>query len=125
MRRLIGLLSILTLANLTVVQVGAACSLARGVKQTAGMAAPAAEHAGHDGHAMSAPESVEVAQPGSHTSPTHAPGCLTMSQCAIIIDVTRLGPVASIAGHPSIVVGASDQRPASLASTPELPPPRA
>jgi hypothetical protein len=66
---------------------------------------------------------------GSQAAPVdetpHAPACLTMGPCAVVLDLARFHSVPSAAPRVDHVVATSDRQPLSVGTTPELPPPRA
>ena len=118
MRRLVAILSLLSLANLVFARAGAACPLSSVEPSSTEVAS------GHEGHDMSAMAlTQEVVQSPDETTSHHS-ACPAMNACVVSLEVVREEPpglsiqVMHVAGH-------SDDRPASLTTTPELPPPRA
>jgi hypothetical protein len=116
MRRVLALLCTLTLANLTLAQVGWACI---GGNEASAAPAPAAEHAHHGGAATDEAAS-EV--PAGQESMSH---CLTMAHCvaAPAIAAERAGSARPELSARMPVT--SDLVPPSAPTAPELPPPRA
>lgn len=124
MRRLTAALSFLALANFAIVQALSACPQDQPAARESATSAHSVDHSEHAGHSM-VPVGKETGQTEQGTSPTHEPGCLTMGQCALSIDVTLAVAVRTFDQHVSRPVGASETQPDSRDSSPELPPPRA
>ena len=119
MRRLIAALSLLSLANLVFVQSGSACPLAStGPVETMAMT-------GHEGHISGdANRNHEMAQSMPDEDASHTSVCTAMSACVATLDIA-LERSADIESAHARVDSVSDDRPASLSSSPESPPPRA
>ena len=116
MRRAIAVVSLMAVANFVFAQAGLACPLA-----TAGHAEVASAGAtSHEGHDMGPGESHRP-----ESEPTNETGCPPMGPCLVTIDLAISEPAGAGRTHPDRILAGSDQRPASLTSTPELPPPRA
>ena len=115
MRRLIAVLSLMGLTNLVFVQAGSACPLV------------AMEHAtgdsvsGHEGHGEAM--SHDVPPMPDETTP-HGSSCPAMNACVATLDLAA-ERLATVAVRQPSVAGGSDDRPASLTPSPEIPPPRA
>lgn len=120
MRRLIALLSLLSLANLTFVRGGAACPLNGHHAQHVA----SASMSGHEGHDMGGMSNHEMVQPSSDDD-AQPPTCLTMGPCALTLAVSDAIDVAYATGPVDRVIAISDHLPPSAALSRELPPPRA
>ena len=119
MRRLIAALSLLSLANLVFVQTGSACPLASAEQ------ADAVALTGHEGHGTSgAVANHEMMQSMPDEDVSHTSACTAMSACVATLDVA-IEQIGDIRHVHTRIDSISDDRPASLASTPESPPPRA
>lgn len=55
----------------------------------------------------------------------HAPDCLMMGPCVLMLDVGRAAISTTAAVPSGRVVAVSDNFPASLTTSPDIPPPRA
>ena len=120
MRRLVALLSLLSLANLVFVRGGTTCPLTDHHGGTA-----TATLTGHEGHDMSAMAGHDMAQPMPDENSSHTPACLTMGPCALALDIAGAVVMTSTTAHADGVLAVSDHLPPSAALSPELPPPRA
>lgn len=119
MRRLIAALSLLSLANLVFVQTGSACPLVP-VEHVDVVEVP-----GHEGHGVSgAATNHELVRSMPDEDASHTSACTAMSACVATLDVAS-EQIADIRHVHTRIDSISDDRPASLASTPESPPPRA
>lgn len=115
-RRLIALLTLLTLANFTVAGVEPACASAA--------VAPTPEATTHAHHDTTPPaERASLGHDASHEG--SAPHCLTMTHCvsvaALAVEVAAAGPPIPVQS----VVAVSIHVPRSSGTAPDLPPPRA
>ncbi len=119
MRRLVAVFCTASLANLAMVQAVLACPVAG--QGTVSGSAVVDVAGGHEEH--------EAAPATEHEGRGHLPGsqsgCQAMNACALAIDVAAVDTRVGVAQQVSHVIGASDRSPASLASAPDLPPPRA
>ena len=119
MRRIIAALSLLSLTNLVFVQSGSACPLAPTEHSDTAVLT------GHEGHDMGdMAMNHEKAQSLPDEGASHSSACPTMSACVATLDVV-LERIADVRNAHTSIDSISDDRPASLASTPESPPPRA
>ena len=120
MRRALAVLSLLTLANLTVVQVGLACeSLPDGSRFTGS----AAVHGAHHGASPSATAGTDAVSTAPDDRSSTSP-CLAMAHCAVTLAVADECPGPASGVISSGVVAKSDSRPVSPSAAPALPPPR-
>ena len=119
MRRLIALFSLMSLTNLVFVQAGSACPLVSAPHESAAPTGVHSEHGSSD-----APVSHEMVHSMPDEGSSHGSPCLAMQACVATLDVAT-DPVVVVVKRPMRVDGTSDERPPSLTSTPEIPPPRA
>ena len=120
MRRLIAVLSLLTLTNLVFVMGSSACPLGGLAHEPETAAVGGAGHAGHDMGA-SGHQSHQV----NADDETQADDCLTMGPCALTLDLATADADTAVAAEVARMVAVSDHRPSSASAAPELPPPRA
>jgi hypothetical protein len=123
MRRLVAAVSMLSFASLMLVQVTRECPLSGATSHET--VAAESGHAQHEGHGGSLGATGDAVQSIPDSDTNHESACLTMGPCQLTIDIGRMVVAASTPGHPAGVMARPDQRPSSLTSSPELPPPRA
>lgn len=122
MRRLAAALGILAFANLSLVQAGGRCPVAASHEQMATVTSPA-HHGEHEGHPVPAANLTETLDESPTEEAGHAT-CLMTGPCGLNVD---LGSVVIAAALPQrdVVQSGSVALPASLTTTPDIPPPRA
>lgn len=123
MRRLAALLGVLTFANLSLVQASGLCPL-EGGHLKAPVASASAHHGEHDGYVSPAADETEAVDEAPPPDAGH-PSCLMMGPCGLSLDVGGVLTPPEATEHADGVLAHSDAVPASLTTSPDIPPPRA